>query len=79
MALIQNGGPETWVNAHSKTIAGAILSAIIRSSAILFLYYVICLHHVAIAIFVYLSEINVMLGATLSPEIRSLALIVYTT
>ena len=43
----------------------------------LFTYCFICLHHVTIAIFVYISEVKVRIGAILSTIIRSAAIIVY--
>jgi len=43
----------------------------------LFTYYVICLYHVIIAIFVYIFQSIVRLGAIRSAEIRSSAIFVY--
>ena len=48
---------------------------IIRSSAILFTFYVLCLHHVTTAIFVHM-EFKLRLGAILSRIIRSSAIFV---
>ena len=48
-----------------------------RVGAILFTYYVICLHHVTKAIFVYISDVKIRLDAILSAIIRSSAIFVY--
>jgi hypothetical protein len=77
MAPIQNGKLRLTLNC--LVLHGTIPSSIIRSSAIF--VYVICLHHMTIVIFVYISKVKVRLtvlhGAILSAESRSSAIIVY--
>ena len=54
-----------------------ILSAEIGPPTCLFTHYVNCLHHVTIAISVFISQANVRLSALLSTKIRSSAMFVY--
>jgi len=77
MAVTQNGKLRLALNC--LVLHGAIPSSIIRSSATF--VYVICLHHLTIAIFVYISKVKVGLmvlhGAILSAIIMSSAIFVY--
>jgi len=77
MALIQNGKLRLALNC--LVLHGAIWSSIVKSSAVC--VYVIFLHHVTIAIFVYISKVKVSLmvlhGAILRAIIRSSAIFVY--
>jgi len=77
MALIQNG--KLRLPPNCLILHGEIPSSIIRSSTTF--VNVVCLHHVTIAIFVYISKVKdrlmVLHGAILSAIIRSTATFVY--